>query len=80
MTYENLKEGERLQRLISDYRTTLEYFERIDDKDKRERISNFLISAQNVPNKDQMALVMSNAVIDSCKACINSAQQLFDKL
>ncbi len=80
MTYENLKEGERLQRLISDYDRTLEYFEGINDKDIRERISNFLISAQNVPNKDQMALVMLNAVIDSCNACKSTAQDLFNKL
>lgn len=80
MTYGNLKEGERLQRLINDYQRTLEYFEGIGEKDMRERISNFLISAQNVPNKDQMAQVMINAVIESCKACKISAQNSFDKL
>lgn len=80
MTYENLKEGERLQRLIADYQRTLEYFEGIGEKDMRERISNFLISAQNVPNKDQMAQVMINAVIESCKACKSTAQNSFDKL
>lgn len=80
MTYENLKEGERLQRLIADYERTLDYFEGVEAKNMRERISNFLISAQNVPNKDQMAQVMINAVIDSCNACKSTAQNLFDQL
>ena len=80
MTLANLKEGERLQRLIADYQRTLEYFEGIQEKEKKERVSNFLVSAQNVPNKDQMAQVMINAVIDSCNACIKSAQDMFNKL
>ena len=80
MTFENLKEGQRLQRLIDDYERTLDYFRNIKEEDIKERISNFLIAAQNVPNKDQMALVMLEAVIDSCNTCKKTAQDLFNKL
>lgn len=80
MTYENLKEGERLQRLIKEYEQILDYFERTTDKDRKERIAEYFTGARNVPGKEQMSQVAINAIVDSCEACIKSAQALFEKL
>lgn len=80
MTYENLKEGERLQSLIADYQRILEYFEKTTDKDQKERIAEYFTRAQMIPGKEQMAQVCINAIIDSCHACIISARNLFEKL
>ena len=80
MTYENLKEGERLQSLIADYLRILEYFEKIPEKDSKERIAEYFTGARMIPGKDQMSQVAINAIIDSCNACIKTSRELFDKL
>lgn len=80
MTPATLKEGERLQNLIADYRRTLEYFERVKEDEIKERLSEFLTGTRNIPNKDQVAFVMLEAAKETCKVYINQAQGAFDAL
>lgn len=80
MTAEALKEGARLQSLMNDYRRTLEYFERIKEDSIKENLSEFLIGARNIPLKDEVAYVMLEAAKETCKVCINQAQEAFDAL
>lgn len=80
MTDETLREGQRLVSLISDYNRTLAFFENMNEEEIKGRIAEFLTGARMVPNKDQMASVMRNAVIESCKLCIGEAQKKFEGL
>lgn len=80
MTESQLIEGQRLQDLINSFKRTLEYFDNMMEEDLKKEISDFLIATSNIPNKDQMAMVMRDAVIESCKHCISQAQEKFDLL
>lgn len=80
MTESNLIEGQKLLEIIKNYERTLEVFENMQEDLVKDTIAQYLTAMSMVPNKDQMAAVMRNAVIESCKLCISQAREKFDSL
>lgn len=80
MTPFQLEEGKQLTELIKSYKRTLEVFQKMKDEECKEQIPEFLKSMRMIGNKEQMAVVMRNAAIESCELCIKEAQEKFDSL
>lgn len=73
-------EAKRLMDLIESFDETLDYFSNFHQLDAKEKIVKYFSDGVNDANKHQMALVMKNAVIESCELCLKEAREKFESL
>ena len=77
----SLEEFKLRQKLHEDLEANLpSIWEIIWGKDAKKHYEEYLDELRNESNKDQMAEVMKQAVIESCNLYITQAQESFDKL